>query len=419
MAGPAARSNFPLIRTLVLCALLAPPAALAVLAAVDTEDAGEDLLPQWVLANLAVTGHGTDSYNFPTQAALVHSLPIAEHRLEVLDSPQIKDIGLCPYPPTLAVLYAPIGALPFETAVTVVAFLTLVLSIVAAWAIGRSTAGRVSALTVLVAISYYPGFHFTIRLGQNAVLTLALWALGWQSLLRGRDLPAGVWWGLLAYKAHWLLAVGWVPFVIVRPRVLLGMVITAGLMAIAATAWLGPASWGRWLEQVSAVDRVYATDAGFRARLLGEGCDLRSVLNRYLGPAAGRWAGWLTIAAVAGATTLWYRRRRGTPDGPAAAGLLVGSALTVPHLYYYDETVMLLPLVVLWSWRAVAARWQIIVLVVLSLLFYDAPLRMQAAKFTGPPEATLVVIGLWVLSLTLSAPPPSKNRKERHGPARL
>jgi hypothetical protein len=142
-------------------------------------------------------------------------------------------------------------------------------------------------------------------------------------------------------------------------------------------------------------------------------------LNRYLGPSVGRWAGWAAIAAVAAVTAIWYRRRRGSPDGPAAPGLLFASGLTVPHLYYYDETVMLLPLLVLWSWRAVAARWQIVVLVVLSLLYCDAPLRMQAADFTGPPEATLVVIGLWVLSLTLTAPRPAKNRKERHGSARL
>jgi hypothetical protein len=420
MAGPRPRppakpTDLPLAHVLVLCALLAPAAAFAVAGAFDTEDPGEDLLPQWVLARLAVTGHGTGSYDYATQAELVRALPIAEHRLQVLDSPQIKDIGLCPYPPTLAVPYAPLGALPFEAAVRVVYFVTLALAVVAAWAIGRSAGGRVHGLTALVAIAYYPGFHYTLQLGQNSVLTLALWALGWQALIRRRDVAAGVWWGLLAYKAHWLLAVGWLPLVLGRPRVLAGMAASAGLLAVAATVWLGPAAWGRWLEQVAAVDRVYATDADFRAHLLGQGCDLRSVLNRALGPDVGRWAGWAALALVAAATAVWYRRRNDGPEGPSAAGLLFASGLTVPHLYYYDETVMLLPLLVLWSWRAALTWRQLGALAVLSALFYVALLHMRAVGFTGLPVATLAVVGLWGLSLTV---PPASALVAARAPAK-
>lgn len=421
MAGPrppAKPSDPPLARVLVLCILLAPAAAFAGLGAFDTEDPGEDLLPQWVLARLAVTGHGAGSYDYPTQAALVRSLPIAEPRLRVLDSPQIKDIGLCPYPPTLAVVDAPLGMMSFDAAVRVVYFLTLALAVVAAWAIGRSAAGRLHGLTALVMLAYYPGFHFTLQLGQNAVLTLALWALGWQALVRGRDVTAGLWWGVLAYKAHWLLAVGWVPLVVGRPRVLAGMAASAGLLAVAATAWLGPAAWGRWLEQLAAVDRVYATDADFRAHLLGQGCDLRSILNRYAGPDAGRWLGWAALAAVAAATAVWYRRRNDGSGGPAAAGLLFASGLTVPHLYYYDETVMLLPLAVLWSWRATLMWRQLVALAVLSAAFYFAPLHMRAVEFTGLPAATLVVIGLWALSLTVAPPPAPVSPKPPTAPAK-
>jgi hypothetical protein len=44
----------------------------------------------------------------------------------------------------------------------------------------------------------------------------------------------------------------------------------------------------------------------------------------------------VAVAAVAGVTAI-----------------LLASGLTVPHLFFYDETVFLLPLLVLWEERAV------------------------------------------------------------------
>ena len=55
---------------------------------------------------------------------------------------------------------------------------------------------------------------------------------------------AGLWWGLLAYKVHWLLAVGWVPLVIGRRRVLLGMAVSAGLLAAGGDGFGRPRGMG-------------------------------------------------------------------------------------------------------------------------------------------------------------------------------
>ena len=52
----------------------------------------------------------------------------------------------------------------------------------------------------------------------------------------------------------------------------------------------------------------------------------------------------LFLAAVAVLTTIWYRRRpNADAAGAEGAGLLFASGLTAAHLYYYDETVFLLP----------------------------------------------------------------------------
>jgi Glycosyltransferase family 87 len=461
-----ASPHFPGWRPIVLALILAYLLADLLLGAGDLAGASDDLVPQWALAHLAATGRRADAYDFDTQVDFLKSLNLPAHRLRGLDQPHMKGIGVCPYPPTFAVLYAPICRLPFDLAALIVYFGSIGLALLAAWAIGDATGGRLSglpaalvlpvagsvqsllafgqcpwpiialglvglvvasawafgqlsgrwssALTAAIVILCYPGTVYALRLGQNSLLTLALWALGWRELVRRRDVLAGLWWGLLAYKIHWLLAVGWVPLVIGRPRVLLGMAATAGALALAATALLGPEAWGRWLAQVAAIDHVYAFDPEFREQLLPLGCDLRSLSMRYLPVGVGRFAGWAAIAAVILGTAVWYRRRPAAdPAGSEGPGLLFASGLTAAHLYYYDETVFLLPLLVLWSYRPTLAWWKFVTLIGLTVVYYWAIRYLQdwSGAWKGPPVWTLVVVALWLFSLcAVSDAPPDRLR---------
>jgi hypothetical protein len=289
----------------------------------------------------------------------------------------------------------------------ITAFASLGIAVAAAVAFGRLAGRWIGWLVAATAILCYPGVGSTLHLGQNSLLTLALLALGWQDLVRRRDLMAGLWWGLLVYKIHWLLAVGWVPLAIGRPRVWLGMAASAGAFVLAATVFLGPAAWSRWAWQIVAVDHAYATDPEFREFLLILGCDLRSVsLRLFHTPTVGRIVGWTALAAVAAATSVWYRRRpTADPAGPEGAGLLFASGLTAAHLYYYDETVFLLPLLVLWSQRAGLAWWQFVTLIVLTAAYYAAAryVVMLSTAFEGPPIQTICVLALWMLSLTVKS----------------
>jgi Glycosyltransferase family 87 len=423
------------------------------LAAGDLPGASDDLVPQWVLAHLAVTGHRAGAYDYDTQVAFMKAAGLPPNRLAGVDQPHMRGIGVCPYPPTFAVLYAPVGLLPFDQAALFVYFASVALALIAAWAIGDATAARLTGLpaalalplysgvqalllngqqsqltmtlssfalagvaaavfgqvsgrgagmlTAAVVILCYPGTEYALHLGQNSHLTLALWALGWRAFVRRCDVTAGLWWGLLAYKVHWLLAVGWVPVVTRRPRVLFGMAASAGSLAVAATIVLGFDAWGRWLATVAAIDRVYALDPMFRASLLPLGCDLRSISMRFLPPGVGRYAGWAALAAVAGLTAIWYRRRPAAdPAGVEGPGLLFASGLTAAHLYYYDETVFVLPLLVLWSFRAALAWWQFAALIVLTAGYCVAVRYMVAAgPLAGPPWWTVAVIALWLSAL--------------------
>jgi hypothetical protein len=137
------------------------------------------------------------------------------------------------------------------------------------------------------------------------------------------------------------------------------------------------------------------------------GCDLRSVLHRYIEwPAVARTAGWAALAAVAAVTAVWYRRRPGAdPAGREGAGLMFASGLTAAHVYYYDETVFLLPLLILWSYRPVLRRWQMTTLILLTAAYYFAAryVVVWAPAFEGPPLQTIAALALWLLSLTVKS----------------
>lgn len=414
MAGPA-RIVARILENVLLAALVI--AGVANVALDEELGGGEsaDLVPPWLLGRLVAHGYGPDAYDPAIQFRELRSMVdwsgppandtpehrrtrLPPHRLDLLDSPQIRANALCPYPPTAAILYAPLGRLWFADAADALRYVNLGLAVLCVGLLYRAVEGRVGLLVCAAMVLYYPASYYTLQLGQNGFLTLALLAGGWAELVRGRDVLAGLIWGLLAYKIHWLGAIGWVPLAMGRPKVFVGMAASAGLFVAASVAVVGVAGWSRWFVQGQAFDRVYAFDLMFRDTLLGQGCDLRCMAFR-LGPDLPallvRPLAWAFIAGVI-LVTAWCHRRR-----PNATALLFGACLASPHLYFYDQVVFLLPLTHLWGRAADLRVWQFVAAYLLSLAYYVSLIVMQYYEWEGPPTATLVVLGLWLLSLTV------------------
>jgi hypothetical protein len=362
------------------------------------EDGYWDFILQWTLARLAVTEDGSKVYDFPTQKALLTKV-LPPESLHFLERAHIKDVGVSPYPPTMVVLYAPLGLLSLRGAQICMVYLSVGLAIASAWAISRAVNGRVTFSMALLAIIYYPGFLISASLGQNALLLLALWSLGWLALCRHRDILAGVIWGLLIYKIHWVVAVGWLPLVLGRPRALLGMACSALALVAVATLAFGAEVWGLWLRAAQTIAAAYHEPV-YVQQLLGKACDLRGAVARYSPDAIASDA----VTAV------------------TACPLLFTAALVSPYIFHYDLCVFLLPLLVLWSHRAIMSRGQRAVLIGVSAAFYlampimdqwtvdwllglkglvlgSAGLEPWWEPWQGPPLATFANVGLWLTSL--------------------
>jgi hypothetical protein len=420
--------SLPLGRMIAWIGLIVLSAAFYLQLLPDTDHHSEDLLPQWTLARLAVTGHRAGSYSYTDQKKLFEA-EITPLKAEILESPHVKDIGVSPYPPTMVLLFSPIGFFSYERAAQVVFLFTLSLSVVAAGAIAASTRWRIGGFAATALVLVYPGFAYNLLLGQNALITLSLLSLGWCATVHGKDGLGGVAWGLLAYKPHWWVAIVWLPLLLRRWRVVGSMMVTAAAMAAAATLWLGAESWSAWLRQVPAQDNVAYSNELFRHQILGMACDIRGVINRYMpGSAGARLLGWGLLAVVGaigiGLTHRSLRRPSAVLDDESASpAWLFTAVMVVPYAYYYDECAILLPLLVLWSQRERLQHWQLGLLAALTVGYYSAlpvmmyrdpgwrppnPLSLPeeiapkggAGWLGGPNWALFSALGLWGLSLT-------------------
>ncbi|MGH7171845.1 MAG: glycosyltransferase family 87 protein, partial [Gemmataceae bacterium] len=154
-----------------------------------------------------------------------------EERLAHVTAPWI---GGSLYPPVHALYYAPLSLLRPPIAYRVIQGFILVLVLFAGWVIQRMTEGRVWWPVASVFLMMFPGFSGCITLGQNGMFTLTVVLVGWWQLMRGREVLAGLCWGLLAFKPVWAAAFFLVPLLTARRRMAVSMAL-AGLLQIALT----------------------------------------------------------------------------------------------------------------------------------------------------------------------------------------
>jgi hypothetical protein len=386
----------------------------------------KDFLSQWTLAHLAATGEAADIYDPEAQervaeANLPAGMYVEEHWF-------LEGVGISPYPPIMVLLYWPLGFLPVVTAQWVVAELSVLFAVVAAWSIAASTNRKAGVRTALIAILLYPGFNYSFALGQNAIATLALLSLGWCALCRSNGLACGVSWALLAYKPQWVVAVGWLPAALFprnavgleasthsegttreqkasgRSTILhayLALAATLALLALLVTLLFGPGIWSAWWERMQAFSSFYSG----KPEQLGKAIDLRAMAWRYLPESIARPAGWAALAAVALISGFRYSRvardRPSDPTSLAAVVLVFAACLISPYSMYYDASVFLLPVLLLWSHRTGMSPPQRWTLGILSVGFYLAMLihGNRPDSWQAPSIQTIVVLALWCLSI--------------------
>jgi hypothetical protein len=376
-----------------------------------------DFGKQWLAARLVATGQGRQLFDFNVQRAELQR----HYSSAVIDSGIWREgIGGPTYPPTLAVVFAPLGWLSPSAAQWVVVELSLVAIIMTAFLIARMTAGAIPwEIGTLAALTFTP-FFLAVGLGQNTAFSLLIVTAGWALLAGGRDVWAGVAWGLFAIKPTWGVAVVWIPLVLARPRAYLGMCGAAAGLAIATLPACGIDSWLSWLSVARETEHVYQTWP--RWTLLSR--DLPGLLRRFDQGALVEFAGWAIVVGVVGITGwAWWRGRvrwvRADSDwcvsanlthppyestGPRATAVLAAIVLSCPRFMFYDLTLAVLPaLVALSGWKRLAPCSRTLLAAAVATIWCGACSSYLLWSMMGPPVETLGVLGLWAWAVAESA----------------
>jgi hypothetical protein len=189
--------------------------------------------------------------------------------------------------------------------------------------------------------------------GQDTALTLLLYTLTFVMLRRENDFAAGLALGLLLYKPQLAIAVGMVLIIKWRWRALIGGVIGAGIWLAIGFA-ISPLVMKEYLRLIPYLFELqrrhdliatwgYHNFYGFAALLFDgfwkKGSNILALL--------------LMVGGVS--AVLYFWRRIDWKPGTRSWDMMMAATFTLgllisPHLYLYDLMLLLLPLVIIWSY---------------------------------------------------------------------
>jgi alpha-1,2-mannosyltransferase len=292
------------------------------------------------------------------------------------------------YPPVFLMLCAAFARLPYLAAFMIFEVVTLVLYLAAAC---RILGER--GFSVLVPLLAFPAVFWTLGLGQNALLTAALFGAATYCVDR-RPVAAGLLFGALCYKPHFGL--------LVPVALLAGRHWRAAATALASAAALCGLSlvlfgWETWHSFLAAAQASHATYESGKITFSGFVSPFGATLllggNRVAAYAVQTGA---TLAAVIVVAVVW---RRAYPLPKRAAILAAATLVAIPVVLIYD--LMLAGIASVWLIRDEAAfpGWETVALTGFFVLTLDPRGIAEAWHIPVAPFVALGIVALAVAHL--------------------
>lgn len=333
--------------------------AIGVLVAVTQlrEPYQSDFLSYWAAARLALNGTAAAAYD------------IDLHRAVQATAVDMNGDMPFPYPPFVLMLLMPLGLMLY-----VPGFLL--------WVGGSAVAfvaamRRFDARTIWLAIGF-PPVMINMIIGQNGLVTGALFAGFAVMLARGRPFVAGLLLGCLVIKPHLGLAIPIVLAVAREWRMFAGAAASV-LSLLAGGLILFPLDvWSAWLAQAPLYASIVADGLVPWYKMASVYAGLRVIGL----PSEIAWALHIAIAvgAVGVCCMIW---RCDVRAGARAAALAATMMLVSPYLYIYDEVILALP----FAWLVLSGRHQAVLglcwigFFMISMIDLGFPISLPLAPF--------------------------------------
>jgi len=285
---------------------------------------GADFLVFWSASSMARTGDPASVYDF-------QKFYKVEQTIANYPNPWV-------YPPTYLLMVLPLSLLPYLP--------SFIVWIVSTCCIYLFVIKRIAPhpITPWLALAY-PGTFQNIVHGQNGFLSTALLG-GGLLLLDNFPLTAGILFGLLSYKPHFAI---FVPIALAAGKywkALAAMFVSSVCFILLSGFAFGWRTWVAFYKNISLPIMILLQEKSLWIKMP---TTFASFLLAGFNPSlAGAFHGFVMFGAVIIVAWIWYK------EGPLyirGSALISGILLFTPYAYYYDLSLLALPLAWLgWEW---------------------------------------------------------------------
>src|SRR5262245_50870643 len=152
---------------------------------------GHDFTHFYVLGAIGAAHATDDLYSYSAQSS----------RLDAIDT-HFRGRFLPVYPPQIAIALAPLGRLPYLTALTIWWSASALVYAACCWCFWRlePRVRQLGKWPIIILAAGFPPLHSVIASGQTSVFALGFFTLAWIAFRFRRPFLAGLALGLLAYK---------------------------------------------------------------------------------------------------------------------------------------------------------------------------------------------------------------------------
>ena len=369
---------------------------------VRTSPLGSDFLQDWIGAKIVTSPNRHLLYDSSHSQALQHDQNVVGFQW-----PQEMYYPMV-YPPFFYSLLRPLAQLPYFGAICCWVGL-LGISLSATFALLRNFGPTRNHYGKFVFASLvYAPLLLSFNMAHKSVFLLLIFTASFVLMHDRKPLSAGMAFGLLAFKPHLGLLLGFALLIKGQWKFVLGSLITVSLLIMASLACGLDLCWDFLQQSLAASD--YINHGGYR---LEEAVNLNAAAQNLLGNSS--WmaqilAGIVSIFVVAVLIVIMQGRLEPTSDRFAVqySALMFATPLLSPHFYIYDLTIMLLPMLLFMLGLAgdgaadtKHARGKF-TMYTLAVFFFASGVFSSVAATTGIQLASvLLILLIWLAMLHL------------------
>jgi Glycosyltransferase family 87 len=299
----------------------------------------------WKISKIGFGGDFNQFYAASLMAA--HGNIVDIYNPQLIQSMTLKATGIdLPYywlyPPTYLIFLLPFSQFPYLLSLSLWIFILLTCYFLTVYHIAPKS------ITLFITLAF-PATFINILAGQNGFISASLLGMG-LCLLETRPFLGGILLGIISYKPQLFILI---PLALIAGgqwRALMGAASSVMGLALISVLAFGLSPWKEFYRTIPSALAILRNAQGNLPKMLGV---FPSTLLMGGGPTLG-WLlqGLIMIAAVAAVTWVW---REGLPYLRNSL-LVVSILLFTPYGFYYDLTLLALPLAWI-GWEGYTQGW--------------------------------------------------------------